>query len=95
MTTLSGQLIAKFHISKNKNWLFIASSQYGKTPVRAVLNDDEAKDIISNDYVQLSGKAKRVLRTTDEGTIQYVLLMKPVVEHLIHTKPILFMEAKK
>ncbi len=86
MVNVFGQVRANIHKSKNKNWLFISSNQYGKIPVRAILNDEEAKDITMGDHVQLSGKAKKVLRTTDEGTIQYVLLMKPVVEHIIHTK---------
>lgn len=86
MVNVFGQVRANIHKSKNKNWLFISSTQYGKTPIRAILNDEEAKDITSGDYVQLTGKAKRVLHTSDEGTIQYVSLMKPILKHIIHTK---------
>ena len=87
MTRVTGKVIANFKKGKDRNWIFIASNQFGREPVRAVLDDDDAKDITWNDYIQLSGKTRRRCRKLDDGTVvKNVLLMRPLVERVIHLK---------
>ena len=84
--TVSGRVIAKFKKGKNRNWLSIGSRQYGSVLVRAVLNDEDAKDVKRNDYVQITGKTRRIHKVLEEGTVNYILLMNPVVERVIRMK---------
>ena len=85
MSLISGKVVANYKKDKNKNWLFIASNQYGRTIVKAVLNDEDAEGISWNDYVRLSGKPKRRYRTLDDGTIvRDVLITNPVLRNVIH-----------
>ena len=81
---ISGRVVANYKKGKNQNWLFVASSQYGRTIVKAVLSDAEADNISWNDYVQLSGTPRprrRVLKTGE--IVKDVLLKKPIVERRI------------
>jgi hypothetical protein len=90
MVKVSGKVLANYRKGKDQNWLFIASSLYGRMIVRATLQDEEAKHITRDDYVQLSGKPRRRCRILEDGTVaKDVLIMKPVIERVIHTERII------
>ncbi len=81
---VSGRVLSIERKKKDRNRVFIGSHKFGTMIVKAVLPDEEVKDILTNDEIQLSGQLRLRKRIADDGTtVRDVLVMKPVVEHIV------------
>lgn len=81
---ISGRVLAVEREKKDRNRVYIGSRKFGTMILKAVLPDEEVKDVLMNDEIQLSGQLRLRKRIANDGTtVRDVLVMKPVVEHIV------------